>query len=205
MATTQRRRYANQPRRPVVYRTTRPKFAAQRQAMGPRERVSDSAGFRHGTQLAKGDPAHLVMAEFLVAIGVIGMRAVGQYEPRGQGTRRGNIVPSPGKLGPLPMLAATLIVFFILSLFAAAGGTRARVAAIIGGIYDLAMLLNSTTEMAKLTGHLASIGQGRQSPGGGPGPGGAAYGESPIRQAGGGAAKPSAPANILQDPQLELN
>lgn len=115
------------------------------------------------------------MAEFLIAVAVIGLRAVGQYEPRGQGTRRGVIVPSPGKLGPLPMLAATIIFYFILSFLAIGGGARARVAVVAGLIYDLAMLMNSAGEMSKLTGLLSELGQGKQSPGGGPGPGTGAY------------------------------
>jgi len=169
-------------------------FAAHKAAMGPREKISTRPAARHGTELVRGDPAHLVMGEFLVAVGLIGLRTIGQYEPRAGGTRRGAIVPSkPGGLGPLPMLAATIIVYFILALLAMAGGTRARVAAVLGLVYDLALMLNSAGEMTKLSAHLADVGKGKASPGGGPGPGRASQ---QFDQPGTGTAPPGSPETI---------
>jgi hypothetical protein len=177
--TAAQRAYRTRPRQPVVYRTTAAQHQQGKKLRGPRERVSEHPAARHAVKTLKGDPAHLVMAEFIAAVAIIGMRTIGQYEPRASGTQKGVIAPSPGQSGPLTMLAATMIVFFLLSLLAIGGGTRAKVASVLGLIYVLAMLLHSSTEMTKLTSYLQQTGKGASSPGGGPGPGNP---DSPISQ-----------------------
>lgn len=164
-------------RNPQTNRPAGPAAAAAASGGAPgRQPFSQQPAVRHGAQLARGNPAHIVMAEFLVALGIILMRTIGQYEPRAGGAARGVIKPGkPGALGPLPMIASTLLFYFLLAVLAVSGGARARVAAVAGLIYDLAMLLNSTDELNKLSLHLADIGKGKRSPGGGPGPGSSAY------------------------------
>src|SRR5580698_7641763 len=83
---------------------------------------------------------HALMAEFLLFCGIVGMRAVADYVPHDEGTSKGDIQPTTGQLGPLPILAAGFVFFFIMSFLAARGGTWARLAAISGLIVDVALL-----------------------------------------------------------------
>jgi hypothetical protein len=97
------------------------------------------------------------MAEFLLFCGIVGMRAVADYVPRDEGTSKGEIQPTTGQLGPLPILAAGFVFFFILSFLAARGGTWARLAAIFGLIVDVALLLRSAPELETVAGSFGNI------------------------------------------------
>ena len=98
------------------------------------------------------------------------MRAIADYVPGNQGqpdegTTKGSIsgltleqqqqTESKGKpagqLGPLPVLAAGFVVFFVLSFVAARGGTAAKIAAGAGLIIDLALLLKSMPELGTVS------------------------------------------------------
>jgi hypothetical protein len=99
---------------------------------------------------------HALMAEFLLFAGIVGLRAVADYVPAGQGTAsegtgKGSITPREGQLGPLPVLAAGFVVFFVLSFMAARGGAWARVAAVSGLIIDTALLMKSLPELGKVS------------------------------------------------------
>src|ERR1700691_3206233 len=77
---------------------------------------------------------HALMAEFLLFCGIVGLRAVADFVPGNQGedtegTTKGTTTPPTGHLGPLPVLAAGFVLFFVLSFMAARGGTSGRVAA----------------------------------------------------------------------------
>lgn len=113
---------------------------------------------------------HALMAEFLVFCGLVAMRAIADYVPGNQGqadegTAKGSITgltlqqqqqteskgKPAGQLGPLPVLGAGFVVFFVLSFMAARGGTAARIAAGAGLIIDLALLLKSMPELATVS------------------------------------------------------
>jgi len=97
-------------------------------------------GIAHGGQ-------HALMAEFLLFCGIVGMRAIADYVPQDEGASKGKITPSPGQLGPLPILAGGFALFFVLSFMAARGGTWAKTAAIFGLIVDLTLLMRSGPEL----------------------------------------------------------
>jgi hypothetical protein len=128
-----------------------------RRDVAPAARGTYRAGNRAATftTVRKGGQ-HALMAEFLLFAGIVGLRAVADYVPAGQGdtsegTGKGAITPREGQLGPLPVLAAGFVVFFILSFMAARGGTWARIAAVSGLIIDTALLMKSLPELAKVS------------------------------------------------------
>jgi hypothetical protein len=123
-----------------------------RQAPG---RVATAVTVRKGGQ-------HALMAEFLVFLGIVSMRAIADYVPGSQGeategTTKGTVTPASGQLGPLPVLAAGFVIFFILSFLAARGGTWARVAGLAGLIIDTALLMKSIPELEKVSGSFGTV------------------------------------------------
>lgn len=105
---------------------------------------------------------HALMAEFLVFLGIVSMRAIADYVPGSQGeategTTKGTVTPASGQLGPLPVLAAGFVIFFILSFLAARGGTWARVAGLAGLIIDTALLMKSIPELEKVSGSFGTV------------------------------------------------
>ena len=123
-----------------------------RQAPG---RVATAVTVRRGGQ-------HALMAEFLFFLGIVAMRAIADYVPADQGqptegTSKGTVTPQSGQLGPLPILAAGFVIFFLLSFMAARGGGAARVAAMAGLIIDLALLMKSIPELEKVSGSFGTV------------------------------------------------
>lgn len=116
---------------------------------------------RQGTRIAHRGIAHggqhALMAEFLLFCGVVGLRAVADYVPEDQGAAKGEITPGAGQLGPLPILAAGFVFFFLMSFMAARGGTWAKVAAAAGLILDVALLLRSAPELEKVSGAFGNV------------------------------------------------
>jgi hypothetical protein len=121
----------------------------RKRAPGPRK-IARAVTVRKGGQ-------HALMAEFLLFVGIVGMRAVADYVPHDEGTSKGEIQPTTGQLGPLPILAAGFVFFFILSFLAARGGTWARLAAIFGLIVDVALLMRSAPELETVAGSFGNI------------------------------------------------
>ena len=106
------------------------------------------------------------MAEFLLFCGIVGLRAVADYVPGDQGqptegTSKGAITPRGSQLGPLPILAAGLVVFFVLSFLAARGGAWARIAAVSGLIIDTALLMKSMPELATVSKAFENVTSGQ--------------------------------------------
>jgi hypothetical protein len=126
----------------------------------------------------------MLTAELLVAVLIVAVRAVADYEPQADGTLKGKIGHPKGQYGPLPILAGLIMSFFVLSFLAAAGGTRARLAVIGGGIIDLALLLKSTKEFTTVADTFGKLGHARV-PAGSWETSGTAWGE-PISGTGGG-------------------
>jgi hypothetical protein len=107
----------------------------------------------------------MLTAELLIGIGIVAIRAVADYEPQADGTLKGKIGHPDGQYGPLPILAGLVMVFFLLSFLAAAGGTKAKVAVIAGGIIDLTLLLRSSDEFATVAGTFGKLGHARKPAG----------------------------------------
>jgi hypothetical protein len=112
---------------------------------------------------------HALMAEFLLFTGIVALRAVADYVPAEQGqptegTSKGAITPRSGQLGPLPVLAAGFVVFFVLSFLAARGGTWAKVAAAFGMVVDVALLMKSLPELETVSKSFGNIGQPQAIP-----------------------------------------
>jgi hypothetical protein len=121
--------------------------------------------------IAKGGQ-HALMAEFLLFCGIVGLRAVADYVPGDQGqptegTSKGAITPRNSQLGPLPILAAGMVVFFVLSFLAARGGAWARIAAVSGLIIDTALLMKSLPELGTVSGAFSNVTQGQAAAAGG--------------------------------------
>jgi hypothetical protein len=148
--------------RPVRRAQVRGQQAGQATARGGQRIVTApvSAGSRAG-RVTKGGQ-HALMAEFLVFLGIVSMRAIADYVPGSQGeategTTKGTVTPASGQLGPLPILAAGFVIFFILSFLAARGGTWARVASLAGLIIDTALLMKSIPELEKVSGSFGTV------------------------------------------------
>jgi hypothetical protein len=169
--------------RSVPRRVAAGAVSAARRDVRPAARGTYRTGRRaatFATQRGKGGQ-HALMAEFLLFAGIVGLRAVADYVPAGQGdasegTGKGSITPREGQLGPLPVLAAGFVVFFVLSFLAARGGTWARVAAVSGLIIDTALLMKSLPELAKVSQAFGTVtsqpaaAQPPAAPGSAPGP-----------------------------------
>jgi hypothetical protein len=103
----------------------------------------------------------MLTAELLVGFLIVAVRAVADYEVQADGTVKGKIGHPKGQYGPLPILAGLIVSFFLLSFLAAAGGTRAKLAVIAGGIIDLALLMKSGGEFTTVTDTFGKLGHAR--------------------------------------------
>jgi hypothetical protein len=111
---------------------------------------------------------HALMAEFLLFLGIVSMRAIADYVPGDQGqptegTTKGAVTPRGTQLGPLPILAAGFTLFFVLSFLAARGGTWARVAGMAGLIVDVVLLMNSLPELGTVSQSFGNVRQAAQA------------------------------------------
>lgn len=107
----------------------------------PRQPRPDSgrAPLRVGQQvpgLGQGGQ-HVLAAELMLFVAIVGMRAVAQYGP---GDKKD--IP-PDQFGPLFILGNGFAIFFVLSFLAARGGTAAKVAGAAGLVIDIALLMQS--------------------------------------------------------------
>lgn len=108
---------------------------------------------------------HMLTAELIVAVLIVGIRAVADYEPQADGTLKGKIGHPKGQYGPLPILTGLIVVFFLLSFAAASGGLKAKLAVIAGAVIDLGLLFNSHDEFTKVAGTFGKLGKARVPPG----------------------------------------
>jgi hypothetical protein len=166
-------RHRQLKRVPVHARLASGAVSTARHDVAPAARGAYRAGGRAATfTTQRKGGQHALMAEFLLFAGIVGLRAVADYVPAGQGTAsegtgKGSITPREGQLGPLPVLAAGFVVFFILSFMAARGGTWARVAAVSGLIIDTALLMKSLPELGKVSQAFGTVSQPADTDAGG--------------------------------------
>lgn len=88
----------------------------------------------------------LLLAELLLALAVIGLRAIADYVPQGEGIEPGAEKPPRGA-PPLLMLSATMIVYFLLTFVVIRGGTIAKIGVLAALVMDISLLQNSQDEI----------------------------------------------------------
>lgn len=108
---------------------------------------------------------HMLTAELIAGVGIVGIRALADYEPQADGTLKGRIGHPKGQYGPLPILAGLIVAFFLLSFLAASGGLKAKLAVIAGAIIDLGLLMNSSAEFVKVSATFGEFGKAKTPPG----------------------------------------
>ncbi len=97
------------------------------------------------------------MAEFLLFLAIVAMRAIADYVPQDEGATKGKITPSSGQLGPLPVLAGGFATFFVLSFLAARGGAWAKAAAAFGLVIDVTLLMRSAGELETVSKSFGNV------------------------------------------------
>jgi hypothetical protein len=97
------------------------------------------------------------MAEMIVALGIIGVRAVSDYVPAGDAHAPGKETPVKGQ-SPVVLITATLAVYFVLSFLATRGGWAAKSAAAFGLLMIVGLMINSEAELADVAHWVENIG-----------------------------------------------
>ena len=101
----------------------------------------------------------MLAAMLLVGIALVAVRLVADFEVQEGGAVKGNVLHPKGQYGPIAILAGLLASFFVLSFVAMGGGTRAKLAVIMGGCIILTLGVRSLSEIEKIGSTFGSIGQ----------------------------------------------
>lgn len=109
---------------------------------------------RSGTYSGRG----MLAGELLVAFAIVAIRLVGDYTLNEDGAVKGNVLHSAGHYGPFAIIVGLLGSFFLLSFLAMGGGTRAKMAVIIGGTIVLTLGIKSTPEIVKVGSTFGNVG-----------------------------------------------
>jgi hypothetical protein len=97
------------------------------------------------------------MAEMIVALGIIGVRAVSDYVPAGDSHNPGSEHPTKGQ-SPVVLITATLAVYFVLAFLATRGGWAAKSAAAFGLLMIAGLMINSEAELVDVANWIENIG-----------------------------------------------
>jgi hypothetical protein len=108
---------------------------------------------RKGTYTGRGALTGILLAGY----GIVLIRIVADYEPQEGGGVAGKTLHPTGQLGPLPIAVSLTASFFLLSLLAVGGGTRAKVAVILGASIVLVLAMKSTTEINTVASTFGNI------------------------------------------------
>ena len=100
----------------------------------------------------------VLAAELMVAFAIVAIRVVADYESQADGTKTGKVLHPKGQYGPLPILGGLVMAFFALSFVAIGGGTRAKVAVILGGTIVTTLGLKSVNEIKTVSGTIGKVG-----------------------------------------------
>lgn len=110
---------------------------------------------RSGTYSGKGMLAGLLLVGFII----VAIRMVADAEVADDGTAvKAKVLHPAGQLGPVPILAALIATFFVLSFVAMGGGTRAKLAVIMGGAIVLTLGVRSLNEFKFVAATFGRIG-----------------------------------------------
>lgn len=117
-------------------------------------RAATAVTQRSGSYSGKG----MLTTELLIGFVLVGVRIVADFEVQQDGTAAGKVLHKQGQYGPLPILAGLIGSFFFLSFLAAAGGTKAKIAVILGGIIITTLGVESFSEITKIAQTLGTVG-----------------------------------------------
>lgn len=94
---------------------------------------------------------HALAAELLLFVAIVAVRAIATYGPAPvvKGKTQAKSLPSD-QYGPLFILGNGFVIYFILAMLSARGGTWARLAAVGGLVVDVALLLKSIPHIQQL-------------------------------------------------------
>ena len=110
---------------------------------------------RSGAYSGKGTLAALLLVGFVI----VAIRLVADAEVADDGTTvKAKVLHPAGELGPIPILAALIATFFVLSFVAIGGGTRAKLAVILGGAVVLTLGVRSLNEIKFVGSTFGKIG-----------------------------------------------
>ena len=101
----------------------------------------------------------MLAAMLLVGIALVAVRMVADFEVQEDGAIKGKVLHPQGQYGPIAILAGLLGSFFVLSFVAMGGGTRAKLAVILGGCIVLTLGVRSLGEIEKVGATFGSIGK----------------------------------------------
>lgn len=110
---------------------------------------------RSDTYSGKGMLTALLLAGFVI----VAIRLVADYELQEDGSAKGNVLHPQGQYGPMAICAGLIGSFFFLSLVAMGGGTRAKLAVIMGSAIVLTLGVKSYSEVKKVGSTFGNIGK----------------------------------------------
>lgn len=118
-------------------------------------RVARGVTTRSGTYSGKGTLAALLLVGFVI----VAIRLVADAEVADDGTTvKAKVLHPQGELGPIPILAALIATFFVLSFVAIGGGVRAKLAVILAGAIILTLGVRSLNEFKFVASTFGKIG-----------------------------------------------
>lgn len=101
----------------------------------------------------------MLTAELLVGFALVAIRLVADAEVADDGTTvKANVLHPAGQFGPIPILAGLIGTFFLLSFVVTGGGTKAKLAVIMGGAIILTLGVRSLPEIEKIASTFGKIG-----------------------------------------------
>jgi hypothetical protein len=141
---------------PASRRRARPRRQANvtaRQAAQAPGRFAAVVTQRKGTYTGRGALTGILLIGYTIVL----IRIVADYEVQEDGTARGNILHPQGQLGPLPIAVSLTTSFFLLSLLAVGGGTRAKLAVILGASIVIVLAMKSMDEINTVASTFGNI------------------------------------------------
>ena len=118
-------------------------------------RAARSVTHRSGDYSGKGTLAALLLVGFVI----VAIRLVADAEVSDDGTTvKAKVLHPSGELGPIPILAALIATFFVLSFVAIGGGLRAKLAVILAGAVILTLGVRSLNEIKFVGSTFGKIG-----------------------------------------------
>lgn len=118
-------------------------------------RAARTVTTRSGAYSGKGTLAALLLVGFVI----VAIRLVADANVSDDGTTvKANVMHPQGELGPIPILAALIATFFVLSFVAIGGGLRAKLAVIMAGAIVLTLGVRSLNEIKFVGSTFGKIG-----------------------------------------------
>lgn len=123
-------------------------------AQAPR-RAATAVTQRSSSYSGKG----MLTAELMAGFVIILIRLVADYTVNEDGSAKGTVAHPAGQYGPVAIAAGLIGSFFFLSLLAMGGGTRAKLAVLLGAAIILTLGVKSLAEIERVGGGFGAIGK----------------------------------------------